>query len=296
MRPIIVDADFKATVLNCTSEEYHNIKDAVHSSSLKNILKSPHAYDYFMRHPKEQTSSMKFGTLAHGVILEGQSFLNQYVVQPVFKGLTLDGKETTSMNSKAVKQQHVEWLASLPEGTKIMTQDEHDKMMFMLDSLLRHKFVQEVFKAGFPEFKKQWRDPVTGLKCVSSDDFVSFEKDIWIDIKTTPNCDWDHFRKSVENYGYDFQCAFYQRGHKAVYEKELTDKLWIAIESQPPWECKVHYVNPFYLEAGEYQVKQAMRDLSHCLKTNEWPQGQVVIEAGEPSVYYKNQYEMKMGE
>lgn len=294
MYPTFVDSDFQNKIIDCSHEEYHAIKDAVHSSSLKNILKSPHAYNYFATKPKEATKAMHFGTLAHGVILEGSKFLSKYVVQPVFKGLTKDGKETTSMAASSVKAQYQEWLSELPEGSHIITQEDHDKMMFMIDSMLSHKFVQEVFKAGFPELKKQWRDPVTGLKCVSSDDFASFENDVWIDIKTTQDCEWDAFRKSVERYGYDFQCAFYQRGHKEVFGKEPSDKLWIAVESQAPWECKVHYVNPFYLESGEYQVKKAMRELSHAIKSNKWPQGQVVIEAGEPSNYYKSIYEPRL--
>lgn len=291
MFPKFVDSSFENKVLDISAEEYHLRTDCVHSSSLKNILKSPHAYKFLLENKQAETPSLKIGTIAHGAILEGQSFLNKYVVQPVFVGLTKEGKETTSMNALSVKQQYQEWLAALPEGSLIMTQAENDKLMFMIDSLVNHKFVFELLKNGTPEYKKQWRDPVTGLACISSDDFVSFDNDVWIDIKTTTNCEWEDFRRSVEKYGYDFQAAFYARGHKEVHRKDFRDKLWISIENQPPYNCRVHYVSPYYLEAGEIKVRDAMRELSHAIKYNEWNQRQNIIEVGEPSFYYKQKYD-----
>lgn len=292
--PQFVGPEFENKSFEASHEEYHAIKDAVHSSSLSNMLKSPHAYRYFLKHPKEQTKSMKFGTLAHGVILEGQKFLDKYKITPIFRGVTKDGKETTSMAATSVKEQHKEWLASLPPDTIIITQEEHDKLMFMLDSMLSHKFIQEVFKDGVCEYKKQWRDPLTGLKCVSSDDFVSFKHGLWADIKTTPSSDWSDFRRSVEGYNYPLQAAFYDQGIRAVHGKELPDKVWVSIESVPPYEAKIHYVSPYYMEVGNLMVKRAILDLKRCIKNNHWPQGQVIVEAGEPSFNFKSIYDQAL--
>jgi exodeoxyribonuclease VIII len=239
---------------------------------------------------------MKFGTLAHGVILEGQKYLDMFCVTPIFKGMTKDGKETTSMAAASVKQMHKEWVEALPPGAIIMTQEEHDKILFMIDSMLSHKFIQEVFKDGIAEYKKQWRDPMTGLKCVSSDDFVSFKNGLWADIKTTPSSDWYDFRKSVEKYNYPLQAAFYDQGIRAVHGNELPDKVWVTIESQPPWETAVHYISPYYMDAGNLMVKRALLDLNRCLKNDQWPQKQVIIEAGEPSFQFKSTYDQALAE
>ena len=153
--PKFVDESFENKVINISHEEYHLMRDHVHSSSLMNMVKSPHAFMHYAKHPKKPTKQMRFGTIAHGVILEGQKFLDKFQVQPIFKGLTKDGKETTPMAASSVKEQYQEWLASLPEGAEIMTQEDHDKLMFMLDSMLNHKFVMEVIKDGFPEHKNQ---------------------------------------------------------------------------------------------------------------------------------------------
>lgn len=288
--PRFVGEDFENKIFTATMEEYHGMRDAVHSSSLKNILKSNHAYNFFLRNPMDQTRSLRLGSIAHSAILEGAEFLNRYVVQPVFKGLTKDGKSTTSLNSTAVKEQVREWMDSLPSGTEILSQEEYDRLRFMLDSLLEHRFVYDLLKDGTPELKKVWRDPKTGLLSVSSDDFVSFQNDIWADIKTTQNCEWDYFRKSVERYRYDFQCAFYDRGIKAAAKRSLKDRIWIAIENTKPYECRVHYVDPFYMESGEVDVDLAYSKLAKAIKSNNWKQHQNVIEVGEASKFFKDKY------
>lgn len=294
--PVRLEHGFKAHTFESSQEDYHKIQDAVHSSQLIHMIDGPHAYAFFKKNPKKKTEAMHFGTMAHEATLEGKKFLERYVVQPVFKGLTLEGKETTSMNSKHVREQYEAWLESLPKNALIMTQDEHDRLRFMMDSLLNHKFVADILKDGIPEHKKMWRDPVTGFKCVSSDDFVSFKNDVWVDIKTTTDSNWYSFRRTVEQLRYDFQCAFYARGNKETYGNSLEDKVWIALESQAPYGCRVHYVDPYYQSSGEAAVKKAMLDLSHCVKHEAWNQTQMIIESGEPSVWFKNEQDIKIEE
>lgn len=291
MLPLIVDESFENKILDISQEEYHARKDCVHSSSLKNIIKSPHAYKYFIDNPIEETPSMRLGTIIHEFYLEGETALSKYIVEPVFSGLTKDGVVTTSLNASSVKQAKAEWYANLQHGTKVMTQAERDKLMFMIDSLLNHKFVQEVFKNGTPEYKKQWRDPATGLACISSDDFVSVKHDIFVELKTTPSSKWEDFRRSgVEKFNYPFQYAFYNRGHREVLGRSFGDRVWVAQENQAPWSCTVHFIDDFYVSAGELQVERAMRDLKNSIVNNSWPQGQQIIESGPPSRFYRDEF------
>lgn len=293
MFPVFVDNNFENKIFEATAEEYHLIKDATHSGSLVHMLKSPYAYKFFLEHKKEATKPMKFGSLVHAVILEGWDYFKKnYVVQPVFEGYTLKGVKTTSMNCKDVKDQYDYWFSNLSPGAKVCTQEDVDKMSFMLDSVLTHKFAKDILTDGFPEHKIQWRDPITGIKSVCSNDFVSYRNDIWADVKTTPSSDWYDFRRTVENLNLPFQAAKYNLGLKEVHGKEIGDKVWISIESQAPYEVRVHYVDPYYLEVGEKQVRTAMKDLSYCLKNNVWDQSQLIIESGEPSPWYRNKNDL----
>lgn len=290
--PEFVGLDFKAHVFEATDEEYHDIRNAVHSSSLKHMLKSPHAYMYYAKNPIVPTKQMKLGTIAHHIFLYGWDyFKSQYVIMPKFKGYTLNGKETHSMNALSVKIQYDEWRSSLPEDVKIVDQEELNKTQNMMESISNHDFVMAFIKGAKTEHKKIWRDPITGLLCVSSDDLLNFDLDAWGDFKTTNNCDWDHFRRNgAEGRDYYFQESFYDQGIIQTHGRSMKERVWIACENVPPFEVRVHYVDPYYSEVGHIQVRKAMSALSHSIKNDYWKMAQRIIEVGEASPWFKNKH------
>lgn len=282
---------FETKELKCSESEYHAIKDAAHYSSLKHMIKSPHAYYWEITHPRPPTQSMHAGTLAHKAILEGKHFLEDYIVEPIFRGLTKDGKETTSANATSVKEARAEWVAGLLPNQKVVTQDEYDNIGFMMESLVKHKFVQEIFKEGRPEVRGQFLDPVTQIGCTFAHDFLTFDSNTWVDLKTCQSSDAYDFRRSVEKLRYDLQMAMYCYGSEKVFGKKPKEKVWIAIESAPPYEVKVHYVGPYFEEIGLYEFRQCMGKLKQSILENKWPQGQNIIESLDPSVFFERRYD-----
>lgn len=289
-----INPSFETKPLNISESEYHAFRSAVHYSSLKNILKSPHAYSWFVRHPKAPTPAMKFGTLAHKAILEGRDFLENYIVEPVFKGLTLDGKTTTSANSLAVKQAKAEWYDQLDTKQLVVSQEEYDRLGFMMDSLVAHPFVQDVFKDGRPEVRGQWLDEETSIGCVFAQDFLSFNFDTQLDVKTCrDSSDWA-FAKTVETQKYYLQDAMYAIGAEKVFGKMPRYRAWIAIENCEPWECRVHFVDALYQEVGAFEFAKGMKTLKRCIESGKWPQAQTAVLGLSPSGYFIKQWEDKL--
>lgn len=292
----LFNPDLKNEELLITEEEYHARKDLVHQSTLKNMIKSENAYYRSIVYPKQHTKSLRLGTLAHKAILEGKEFLLEYVVQPVFKGLTKDGVETTSMNAKSVQAKRDEWLAQLKPGTKIVEQKELDEIRWMLDSLVNHKFVQEVFKNGRPEVRGCFKDEKTDIGVAFADDFLSFDLDVWADLKTCQDSSHDGFRKSVEKFRYDLQYYTYSLGTQLVFGKKPKYPAWIAVESSEPFECRVHHVDDFYYDTGKYEFRKSMDKLKAALKSGKWPQAQSMIETVEPSPWFRGYYDLRIEE
>lgn len=293
MFPKFVDKSFENKVLNISAEEYHSMTDAVHSSSLKKILISPNAYRRNLQNPMKPTKSTINGSIVHELALEGSKYLNRYHVEPPFKGFTKEGKETTSKNSEAYRKFSAEFKASLPPNSVILSQESYDELRWQLDAISEHKFAMDIIKNATPEHRKQWRCPVTGLWMVSSDDLISFENDLWADVKTCVEPDWDDgFRKAVESkvLNYPFQEAMYSEGNIQVHGKAPHDRYWIAIQNCDPYEVRVHYIDEGYRKAGRLQFERARRDLAVALKNDSWPQGQQVIESGEPSIFYQKKF------
>lgn len=274
-----------------STADYHADKTAVNSSSLKRMVKSPRAFhaSFFLGKNDEVSDSMKFGTLAHMALLEGEKFREKYVVMPEFMEPTLDGK--LSANSKAAKEKKAQWLADQPSDSIICSKDEQERIFGMIDSLLSHEKAFALLKDGKPELTGYWKDPETGLRCRMKADFISFNLGALVDVKTTTDCVWEEFRRSVEKLRYDIQMAQYDDGIFHITGKRPEHRVWLAIESKFPYEVACHEVPPQYQATGRYEYKKALKNIKDCILANSWPQAQADIEFGEMSPWFYKKYE-----
>lgn len=285
--PDIVPIDFENKWLECSTDEYHAMKNAVHSSSLSSILKSPHAYKHYLMNKRIATKAMNFGRVAHEAILEGSKFLSRYIVEPKFEGLTQDGK--MSSQSKAAKQAKQEWHDSLDAGVQVVTQDELDKLRWMIDSITSHPIASKVLSDGVSEAKGTWRDPATGLLCVMQADFFSQTMGL-VEVKTTTSCEMHDFMNAIQNYKYYLQIMFYAEGIAQITGKAPSNISWVAVESQAPYECRIYEIGPIYEDIGKYWVKKCLLKIKNCIDTGEFAQAQNVIEDAMPPKYLVDQY------
>lgn len=288
--PKLVTGPFENKFLDITHEEYHAMRDHVHSGDLIKIIKSPHNFNHHRRNPKPATKPMEFGSKAHEAILEGSKFLSRYVLEPTHSGLTKDGKLTTSLNAISVQLAKAEWHASLPPGTLIVSQEELDKIRWMIDSILDHPVASKLLQKGTPEAKGQWLDPVTGLACVMAIDFLPDDLEVQTEFKTTAECEWEMFRKSVERLRMDVQVDHYATGLYEITKVRPKYKVWIATENTGSHETRVHEVHYTYEESGRIERLRAMSSIKQGIITGKWPQGQTVLEEALPSQWFEKRY------
>lgn len=288
---IIAPEDFVNGWREMPEEVYHSDFNAVNYSSLKHVGKSLFSFHqhFFIGHEKEPTQKMKFGTLAHMALLQGSKFKERYIVMPEFVGLTLKGE--ISKTSKAAKQKQADWLAEVPNGSIIVTTQERNDLFAMIDSTLSHEQAYEILKDGKPEIIGYWRDSITGLRCRAQLDFLSFNLGALLDVKTTNDCEWTQFRKSVEKLNYPLQLAKYASGVKHITGAEPQNRAWLAIENVFPFEVAVHETGPKYDTIGDFEYRKFMNDVRDSVESGKWPMKQTEIEIGEPSLFYERKYE-----
>ncbi|MEI6730648.1 MAG: PD-(D/E)XK nuclease-like domain-containing protein, partial [Pseudomonadota bacterium] len=78
------------------------------------------------------------------------------------------------------------------------------------------------------------------------------------------------FEKSIWNYGYHKQAAFYSDGFDEVYGKKPEAFIFIAVEKKPPYAVSVGMLPSDYIEFGRRANAENLRTYADCLKTNEW--------------------------
>lgn len=245
---------------NQTSEEYHSNKNAVNSSSLIKIRKSPKSFKAaFLGEPKKPTDAMKFGTLVHTAILEGKDFDKRYAVMPEFGDL----------RKKENKEAKLEWEV-LNEGRIFCSQEELDKVLKMIDSVMRHNDAFNLLKNGKTEVSGYFRDEETGIIQKIRPDFISNNLKAELDIKTTIDCSLEAFSKSIWNYRYDFQRAMYRAGIKAITGKEVEFSVFLAIEKEEPYECAVYIADDGMLDKAEQDYREALNKLKESIDNNYW--------------------------
>lgn len=293
---IIIDPNFKSLWReNLAAEEYHADRTAVNSSSLKTIRKSSHAFrrNFIEGRSKEPSPAMEFGTLAHLAILEGDSFRAKYIVMPEFTGYTKDGR--LSSQSAEARDKKSAWEAEQElEGRLVVTQEELDKLFFMIDSVLNNQEASKLLKNGLTEVSGYYADPETGIVCRIRPDFISFDLNAMVDVKTVAKADIDWFRKNrVEDYefNYYFQMSMYDEGTSIISGKSVDYPIWILICNEEPFETIVVPMEQPYREIGGKEYHDALRKLKKCIETKAWDK-QPSLQQMHPSHWFMQKQEV----
>jgi len=283
-----IDKNLKAIQVNDTSEVYHANKEFVNNGSLKKILKSPATFyaEWTSTKEKESSKEMKFGSLAHKAILEGDDFLKKYVVKPEeFWGYTKKGERTNSKNCKEVQEAESQWLSEQPLGAIILTQQDFDNLKGMTKAIVNHKSAFNLLKEVVVENSIYYADPHYGVCLRARPDAFSKSLNALIDVKTALDCTREVFSRAMWNYRYDFQLAMYGEACEILHGDPIKFHAFIVVEKKEPYEVAVYVADKEVIETGKRAYKAAVQQLATCLQTNEWPGYQQTIENINLPVY-----------
>jgi len=257
--PAILD-DFKPHWrFDLTNEEYHADKTAVSSTGLKKILKSPLSFysSHVLGIREEETDAFRFGSAFHMALLEPKEFAKSFIVAPEFKGL----------GSVAAKK---EWRENQKKDAVILKEKEYADLIEMINSVERHPFACSILKNGRSEVSGYFTDPVTGIKCRIRPDFMHLGEGVLLDVKTTTDVESKKFSRTLWEYRYDFQMAFYSLGMELITGKPVRYPLYLAIEKKHPFECAVYSVDDIVLQKGKSDYDIAMKKLKECIESRSW--------------------------
>jgi len=271
----LIDFDYSSEIGSFVDDEtYHADRDHISSSSLRKILRSPNAWymDYTGEMTTEKTPAMEFGTAFHDVVLNGKEFIEI----PRFSGLTKDGKE--SSRSKEAIEAKKAFLAQVPEGVIAVSADDADRLYSMIGALKRRPEVDALLSNGNAETSMVFSDPSTGLKMKIKPDYLSGDYKTLVDLKTTKRADRVSMGRTIFDLRYDFQLYMYARGIEIVTGVMPERIIVIAVENEAPYEVGIYQFQPHDLFIAQSDFKKATETLVSCIKANEFPMAQQVIE------------------
>lgn len=179
------------------------------NSDIKLINKS---YSHYLnKNDQDDTASMKFGRALHCLILEPEQFSSRYIIAADVDRRTTIGKSYCARLESS--------------GLDIITSKEWSELNELKSNIMNHPLAKNMITGAIKE--EAIFGELEGIKCRAKLDISN--KGFLIDLKTTTDASKDGFLKSVVNFSYHQQAAFYTDLYKNAKGESL-GFLFIAIE------------------------------------------------------------------
>jgi exodeoxyribonuclease VIII len=240
-----------------SNADYH-AQSAISKSGLDLIARCPAMFKHRRENPILPTPAMRMGTLVHTAILEPHDLAN-LVVAPKIDRRSAAGK--------------AEWEAFkvFAEGKEIVDADELDELQAITKAVHAHPAAgQALSMLSSVEDSIFWTDTDTGIDCRCRPDGI-LTNGLIIDVKTTKDARPDEFAKSIANYRYHVQSAFYSDGYNAMFGAPPKGFMFIAVETVAPYLVACYVASPEMIIRGRSDYKRDLTTYARCLETDEWP-------------------------
>lgn len=241
--------------------------------------------------------SIRLGSLVDCLVLTPELFSVYYAIQP--STYTADGgkgkppvEKPWNNNATVCKDWNAEQEG---EGKTVVSRSELDDARQMADAVLEKKVVswggtvgdlvslsstQTMVVADYTEPTTGITVPLRALIDVTPPDEISPDS-LW-DLKTTRDTDPEKWRRSVSNFDYEFQAAFYLWVYNRATGSERDKFGHLIVGNSAPHLAAVRQLSTESIEIGERKFEAAIRNYCQCLKSGEWPAYSDDVEIVEP--------------
>jgi hypothetical protein len=242
-----------------SNAEYHSLP-SISKSGLDLINRAPSLYAYRKSNPHETTPAMRLGTLTHTAVLEPDRFASEVIARP-------EGIDRRTSAGKA------DWFAFELEakGREIITFEEVAKLEAIRDAVHAHPAAAKAL-GGSPTIEQSifWTDATTGVDCRCRPDAVT-AGGVIVDLKTCCDASPEGFAKSIVQYRYHVQAAFYSDGYRAAFGEAPKGFAFIAVETEAPYLVAVYVASADMVERGRLAYQANLETFRECLATDTWP-------------------------
>lgn len=250
---------------------YHADRARASKSWLDKIATTPYHLRSYLDTPPEAVPApaLVMGSAVDCLIFEPESFEKEFLVMPEELNLrTKDGRAKRDELVEQAKTESKTVISFADKLTALETAAAVRKNPVMADFLSAEDGVAQ------PVFA--WDDPVTGIKCKCKADWYIPSEGIVVDLKTARSASPNDFSRSVANFRYHVQDAFYSDGIRACGMS--ADRFVFAVIEKPNDKLIVDpRLMAFYeleqddKEAGRSAYASDLAALNFCIINNDWP-------------------------
>jgi hypothetical protein len=262
---------------------YHARNGYVSATALIQFMRSVKGYYHkYMSDDYESTSSSKaldFGSAFHTLILEPDSWEDDVAVTPVCK--------KTSRANKIVWEE----FEKEHRGKLFVSPVDRDAMLIM-ENALRTDTEASKWLWSYDDTRYEvgllWKDRLTGIGCKCRPDGYIPSCNTILNLKTAADPSPEGIVKSMANYRYHNQAAFYMEGLYEMYG-EWPRHISIIVGTKAPYEVACVEYSEKSIRLARLQNERALREMMGLENDKEWVgrTANKLIEVDLPAWAYK---------
>lgn len=242
------------------AEVYHADRTSISSSGLRSLLAPgcPAQFKYDRDQPPAPKKTFDVGHAAHKLVLG--------------EGPDLEVVEGARWDTKVAKAQ----VAEIRErGGTPLKQAEFDQVTAMAAALRQHPLAGPLLASGtgLAEQSLYWTDPATGVRCRVRPDWLKQLPGLTlaVDYKSCADASPTAVQRSIRDYSYHQQDAFYIDGIRAVLAPEQVRFVFVFQSKTAPYLITVRELHQQDRDIGRARNEKALRIYAECESTGIWP-------------------------
>lgn len=240
-----------AIIENMPNAEYH-AAEGISKTGLDLIDRSPAHFRY--AEPREQSRAMVLGSALHAAVLEPEVFKDQYMLL----------RDVSDRRASAYKE-----AVKIHGADFVLTGKEADYVSGMQEAVRSHRGMSERLAGdGKAELSVFTRDPETGVQVRCRFDWIASGRAL--DLKKTQDARPAAFAKSIANYRYHVQAAFYED----VWFWETGERLQAfefgAVEERLPHGIMIYALDTEAMNEGRRLYRENLNTYAKCLDSGDW--------------------------
>jgi exodeoxyribonuclease VIII len=218
--------------------------------------------EFIRTHPDEADKEcLILGSALHCLILEPQRFAQEWTVG--------DGptNPTTGSPYGSDSKKYREWL--MQQIKPVLTRAQYEKVLGMADAVAADPDARVIRdNPRKTELSVFWEQDGVPCKCRLD---CAQPKLLW-DIKSCRDATEFGFMRSIADYRYHLQAAFYLMGAcRAGLAEPTTPFQWLCVENTPPFATHVMLVPIDLLGAAHDRVEKLIEQYAACRKSGQFP-------------------------
>lgn len=241
-------------ILNLADPDYRKTP-GISKSALDQFARSPAHYKHIIidGNRPEATPAMQIGSAFDTLLLTPELFAEQYVAAPDVRRGTKAWDE----------------FEAAANGRTPLKSDELARLDGMVQAVRNHPAASALLSEGDAQVSYFWQDAASGLALKGRADFVRHDG-IIVDVKTAQDASPSGFARSVFNFRYFVQAAYYLEAQVKTGGPTTDQFVFVVVEKEPPFAVAVYTLDPAALSLGFQTMSRDLARLADRIARDDW--------------------------